>query len=329
MTAVMRCYYEVLNVAQDAEGVSIKKSYRKLALMYHPDKNAGREEEAAAEFQLVQEAYECLSDAKERQWYDEHRDMILRGVRLGEAGDGSNGADASYVFDVSPYFSISCYNGYGDGEGGFFAVYRHAFQQIVEGEYKGWISEGNIDETLMPNAHLMDTDFGNGSKDWLELSAFYHAWESFSTSLGFAWADKYDTRDAQSRWERRRMVEENKKARKVAKRDRNENILKLVSFVKKKDPRVETARKKAKQSQLEKEEKRKKDAIQKKLDRASAKEAWMEERQKELDKLEQNDMNFGRVRLADLDDSDDEFYGKGKKKGKKGKKKKNKKKLPG
>ena len=37
----MRDYYEILGVARDADGDSIKKAYRKLALQHHPDRNDG------------------------------------------------------------------------------------------------------------------------------------------------------------------------------------------------------------------------------------------------------------------------------------------------
>ena len=321
MTKVNRCYYEVLGIDQDSNDGVIKKAHRKMALKYHPDKNVGKEEEAANEFRLVQQAYECLSDPAERKWYDEHRDMILRGIKVGE-GEGM-GAEATYVFDVNSYHFVGCYDGYGDGEDGFFTVYRNVFQQVVEGELKGWISEGNIDETQMPNIHLQNVSFGKGSSDWSsEVSTFYSAWESFSTCLGFAWADKYDSREADSRWERRRMEEENKKARKIAKKKRNADVISLVHFVKKKDPRVETARKKAEQEKLERESNLKQQAVKKKQEKAAAKEAWLEKRQEQLRQLEMEDVNAGRVRLADLDDSDDDFYGgKRKKKGRKGKKK--------
>lgn len=72
MSQAIRCHYDVLNVPRDADEKTIKKAHRKLALKYHPDKTGGCEE-AAKEFRLGQQAYECLSDPKERKWYDEHR----------------------------------------------------------------------------------------------------------------------------------------------------------------------------------------------------------------------------------------------------------------
>jgi len=47
-----------------------------------PDKNLERHEEAKAEFQVLQQAYEVLSNPQERAWYDEHRHAILRGGKL-------------------------------------------------------------------------------------------------------------------------------------------------------------------------------------------------------------------------------------------------------
>lgn len=236
----VRCHYDVLSVSRDAEPSAIKKAHRKLALRLHPDKNYGENAEAAAdEFLLVQQAYECLMDPQERKWYDEHREMILRGGMFGEQED-SNGEDI--LFDVTPFHFSGCFVGFGDGEGGFFQTYGMVVSKIWEGELSGWVSEGNIDETLMPNAHL-PTNFGFGSSDWSEISQFYASWEGFTSCLSFAWADKYDVREAESRWMRRRIEEENKKSRKIAKKKRNEDIVNLITFVKKLDPRVKAAKK--------------------------------------------------------------------------------------
>ncbi len=64
-------YYEVLSVARTADGDEIKKAYRRLAMQYHPDRNAG-DEAAAEKFKEATEAYEILSDASKRQLYDRH-----------------------------------------------------------------------------------------------------------------------------------------------------------------------------------------------------------------------------------------------------------------
>ncbi len=325
MTQSIRCHYDILEVPRDADEKIIKKAHRKKALKYHPDKNYG-DEEAAKEFRLVQQAYECLSDPQERKYYDEHRESILRGIK---PGDDMGDHDVSYLFDVTPYHFSGCYDGYGDGDGGFFQVYKHVFQKIMEGEAQGWISEGNIDEMKMSNRHI-PTDFGDGSTEWKHVSHFYNSWESFSSCLTFAWADKYDPREADSRWVRRRIDDENKKARKVAKKERNEDIVNFVAFVKKRDPRVKAAREKAEQDKIAKEAKRKEEAAKKKEAAAIARETWLLEREEAMREAEEQDLDAGRIRLADLDDSDDDYdYGrgkgkKGKKKGKRGKKGKKK-----
>ena len=320
MSQKIRCHYEVLDVAQNADEKTIKKAHRKLALKYHPDKTGGCEE-SAKEFRLVQQAYECLSDPSERKWYDEHRESILRGGKGFNDGDGNDGQGSSFIFDVTPFHFSGCFNGYGDDENGFFHVYRQVFENILRGEKDGWISEGNIDETQMPNSHL-PSDFGCGSTDWKTVSHFYNSWESFSSCLSFAFSDKYDPRDADSRWVRRRMEEENKKARKVAKRERNEEVIHFVLFVKKCDPRVKAALKRAAEEKKRKEEIRKEEERRKKMEAAAAREAWKMEREQELKDAENADLDAGRIRLADLSDSDDDNYGRGRKKGKRGKKNK-------
>lgn len=64
-------YYELLQVQTDATELEIKKSYRKLAIRYHPDKNPGNEE-AAETFKKISEAYQVLSDKELRSKYDQH-----------------------------------------------------------------------------------------------------------------------------------------------------------------------------------------------------------------------------------------------------------------
>ena len=63
-------FYEALNLTKEASEDEIKKSYRKLAVKYHPDKNPDNKEEASAKFKEISEAYSVLSDKEKRNIYD-------------------------------------------------------------------------------------------------------------------------------------------------------------------------------------------------------------------------------------------------------------------
>lgn len=66
-----RDYYEILLVERMASTEEIKKSYRKLAVKFHPDKNPG-DKAAEEKFKELGEAYEILSDPQKRAIYDQH-----------------------------------------------------------------------------------------------------------------------------------------------------------------------------------------------------------------------------------------------------------------
>lgn len=276
MTIQTRCHYEVLSVARDADAATIKKAHRKLALRHHPDKVLSKspeeQEASAAEFKLIQVAYECLSDPVERKWYDEHRDMILRGGM----GGGGGGDGSSFIFDVVPYEFAGCYDGYADNEpDGFYAVYNSVFEGIFQGEKDGFLSEGNIDFAEMPNVHLSEVKLGNSTSSWNEVSEFYAAWEAYSSCLSFAWVDMYhldDIREAPNRRIRRLMEDDNRKKRKAAKRERVDEINSLVRFVKKRDPRVARQREKTQHEQVKREAKKLREAVERKKEMAAAKE---------------------------------------------------------
>src|SRR5271156_5124792 len=69
--ATKRDYYEILEVTRTASGEEIKRSYRKLAVKYHPDKNPGNHT-AEEKFKELGEAYEALSDPQKRAAYDQY-----------------------------------------------------------------------------------------------------------------------------------------------------------------------------------------------------------------------------------------------------------------
>jgi molecular chaperone DnaJ len=66
-----RDYYEILEVERTIESDGIKKSYRRLAVKFHPDKNPG-DHEAENKFKELSEAYEVLNDPQKRAAYDQH-----------------------------------------------------------------------------------------------------------------------------------------------------------------------------------------------------------------------------------------------------------------
>ncbi|MFO0957647.1 MAG: molecular chaperone DnaJ [Isosphaeraceae bacterium] len=77
--ATKREYYEVLGVARTATFEEIKKSYRQLALKFHPDRNPG-DADAEQKFKEAAEAYEVLSDQNRRQRYDRYGHAGLDGA---------------------------------------------------------------------------------------------------------------------------------------------------------------------------------------------------------------------------------------------------------
>jgi len=62
-------YYSILEIEKTATIEEIKKSYRKLAMKYHPDRNKG-DKEAEEKFKKINEAYSVLSDPQKRKQYD-------------------------------------------------------------------------------------------------------------------------------------------------------------------------------------------------------------------------------------------------------------------
>jgi molecular chaperone DnaJ len=62
-------YYSILELAKGASKEEIKKSYRKLAMKYHPDRTSG-DKEAEKKFKEINEAYSVLSNDEKRNQYD-------------------------------------------------------------------------------------------------------------------------------------------------------------------------------------------------------------------------------------------------------------------
>jgi molecular chaperone DnaJ len=91
-----RDYYEILGVPRNVSEAELKRSYRKLALKFHPDKNPG-DKEAEDKFKEVGEAYEVLSDPQKRAAYDQFGHAAFGpGARAGAQWGGFH--DPSEIF---------------------------------------------------------------------------------------------------------------------------------------------------------------------------------------------------------------------------------------
>jgi len=171
---------------------------------------------------VIQQAYDVLSDPQERAWYDSHREQILRGG-LGEKLEDEG-------IDLFQYFSSACYSGFGDDESGFYGVYIEVFNTLAK-EDMDFIDDEDSDFEI--------PGFGKSTDEYeMVVGPFYAYWTGYSTPRSFSWLDKYDTRQGENRWVKRKMEAENKKVRDKARKERNEVVRNLVQFMRKRDKRV-------------------------------------------------------------------------------------------
>ena len=163
-----RDYYEVLGVPKNASDDEIKKSYRKLAMKHHPDRNQGDTAKAAEErFKEAKEAYEMLSDAQKRAAYDQHG---FAGVDPNMRG-GPGGADA--------------YGGFAEAFGDIFgdvfgqARGRTSGRQVYRGSDLSYAMEVTLEEAAkgkdaqirIPSWEACDVCHGTGAKPGTQVKS--------------------------------------------------------------------------------------------------------------------------------------------------------------
>jgi len=115
-----RDYYEVLGIKKNASNDEIKKSYRRLAMKHHPDRNT-EDSDAEGKFKEVKEAYEVLSDSDKRAAYDQ---FGHDGVRGGPPGGGFSAEGFGDIF--------------GDVFGDIFGANRRSRSQVFRGADLGY-----------------------------------------------------------------------------------------------------------------------------------------------------------------------------------------------
>ena len=153
-----RDYYDVLSVDKSASADDIKRSYRRLAMQYHPDKNPG-DKGAEAKFKECAEAYEVLSDLTKRQQYDQYGHEGLRGAGM---------HDFSHM-NVEDIFSMF---GFDDIFGGIFGGGGQKHRSRRGGPAKGFDLEtgGHVFQLFATNGRgaIEEYYIPQSSGSWLE-----------------------------------------------------------------------------------------------------------------------------------------------------------------
>ena len=137
-----RDFYEILGVAKNSSEEEIKKSYRKLAMKYHPDRNPNSKE-SEEKFKEVKEAYEMLTNPEKREAYDRYGHAGVDPNMGG--GGGFGGAGAGGFADSFGDIFGDIFGGGGRGRGAGPQVYRGADLRY------------NLEITLEQAAHGFDT----------------------------------------------------------------------------------------------------------------------------------------------------------------------------
>jgi len=152
-----RDYYEVLEVSRTADDGEIKKSYRRLAMRYHPDRNPG-DSQAEERFKEISEAYEVLSDPQKRQAYDRFGHAGVQGG--GGPGFGAGGFAGGGFGDIfGDLFEQAFGRGFGGRDPGRGADLRYELELSLEEA-----AQGKTVTISIPSSSVCESCGGNGAK---------------------------------------------------------------------------------------------------------------------------------------------------------------------
>lgn len=161
-------YYELLEVTREASGDEIKKSFRRLAMKYHPDRNPD-DKTAEQKFKEINEAYEVLKDEQKRAAYDRYGRQAFAGGMGGQGGNPFGGFEFNF------------------GSGGFSDIFADVFSEFMGGGRRPrtyaergadvrYNLEINLEESFngiekeitIPSTETCETCHGHGTKDGKE-----------------------------------------------------------------------------------------------------------------------------------------------------------------
>ncbi|MBE6451961.1 MAG: molecular chaperone DnaJ [Alphaproteobacteria bacterium] len=170
-----RDYYEILGVNKTANADEIKKSFRKLAMQYHPDRNPNNKE-AETKFKEINEAYEILKDEQKRAAYDRYGHQAFANGMGGAGGNPFGGFDFNFgAGGFSDIFSqvFSDFMGGGQRSGADYAQdgadIRYNMEISLEEAFSGVEKEIKI-----PSSETCKKCNGHGTKDGKEAPICPH-----------------------------------------------------------------------------------------------------------------------------------------------------------
>ncbi|URJ28062.1 molecular chaperone DnaJ [Candidatus Blochmannia vicinus (nom. nud.)] len=133
-------YYEILGVSKNADEREIKKSYKRLAMKFHPDRNPGNTA-AETKFKEIKEAYEILSNVEKRAAYDQYGHAAFEQGNMGSSANSGRASDFSDIFgDVFG----DIFGGNRRGRSGRGSDLRYNIELNLEDAVRGVIKEIRI-----------------------------------------------------------------------------------------------------------------------------------------------------------------------------------------
>lgn len=149
-------YYELLQVERTADDKTIKSSYRKLAMQYHPDRNPG-DAEAESRFKAISEAYDCLKDPQKRAAYDRFGHAAFQNGGMGGGHGGS--AEFGDLGDIFETIFGSAFGGGARQRPRRGADLRYDMQITLEEAFHGKSTEIEVEVSV-----ACDTCDGSGAE---------------------------------------------------------------------------------------------------------------------------------------------------------------------
>ena len=186
-------YYEILEVSKTASDDEIKKSFRRLAMQYHPDRNPGNKE-AETKFKEINEAYEVLKDEQKRAAYDRYGHQAFTGGMGGAGGNPFGGFEFNFGSGgFSDIFSqvFSDFMGGAQGNAGNYAQpgddVRYNLEISLEEAFSGIEKEITIPPTV-----ACEQCHGHGTKDGKEapVCSFARVLDMSECKKDFLWLNR-------------------------------------------------------------------------------------------------------------------------------------------